>query len=89
MDRTARRMLPVILLLLLPTSAAISREENTMRQPLTVHPTNRRTFADGAGKDGYSTDPPAADGRKVIIADVDHVWPRQFRQWVWKNSRAG
>lgn len=55
MDRTARRMLPVILLLLLPTSAAISREENTMRQPLTVHPTNRRYFADGAGKAIYLT----------------------------------
>ena len=41
------------------------------------------------GKDGYSTDPPAADGRKVIISDVDHVWPKQFRQWVWKSFTRG
>lgn len=41
------------------------------------------------GKDGYNTDPPSADGRKVIIADVDHVWPRQYRQWVWKSLTRG
>ena len=41
------------------------------------------------GKDGYSTDPPAADGRKVIISDVDHVWPKQYRQWVWKSFTRG
>jgi hypothetical protein len=41
------------------------------------------------GKDGYNMDPPSADGRKVIIADVDHVWPRQYRQWVWKSLTRG
>ena len=41
------------------------------------------------GKDGYSTNPPAADGRKVIIADVDHIWPKQYRQWVWKSLTRG
>lgn len=40
-------------------------------------------------KDGYNTDPPAADGHKVIIADVDHVWPKQYRQWVWKSLTRG
>ena len=41
------------------------------------------------GRDGYKTDPPAADGRKVIIADVDHVWPKQYRQWAWKSLTRG
>jgi hypothetical protein len=27
------------------------------------------------GGDGYNADPPPADGRKVVISDVDHVWP--------------
>ena len=40
-------------------------------------------------KDGYNTDPPAADGSKVIIADVDHVWPKQYRPWVWKSLTRG
>lgn len=40
-------------------------------------------------KDGYNTDPPATDGSKVIIADVDHVWPKQYRQWVWKSLTRG
>ncbi len=41
------------------------------------------------GRDGYNTNPPAADGRKVIIADVDHIWPKQYRQWVWKSFTRG
>lgn len=41
------------------------------------------------GKDGYKTDPPPADGRKVIIADVDHIWPKQYQQWVWKSFTRG
>jgi len=40
-------------------------------------------------KDGYNTDPPVADGRKVIISDVDHVWPRHFPQWPWKSFLRG
>jgi hypothetical protein len=35
------------------------------------------------GSDGYNTDPPPANGRKVIVSDVDHVWPRNFPQWTW------
>ena len=41
------------------------------------------------GKDGYSSDPPAADGSKVIISDVDHVWPKEFQKWVWKSFTRG
>jgi len=40
-------------------------------------------------KDGYNTAPPAADGRKVILSDVDHVWPRNFPQWPWKSFTQG
>ena len=40
-------------------------------------------------EDGYSTDPPAATGRKVVISDVDHVWPRNFPQWPWKSFLCG
>ncbi len=25
----------------------------------------------------------------MIIADVDHVWPKQYRQWVWKSLTRG
>ncbi len=50
----------------------------------------------GSG-DGYQTDPPAADGRKVIINDTDHsfYWTglRQAgtaqQAWVWKNFLRG
>jgi hypothetical protein len=41
------------------------------------------------GQDGYNDDPPVADGRKVIIADVDHVWPKDFAGWVWKSFTRG
>ena len=41
------------------------------------------------GKDGYKSDPPAADGSKVIIADVDHIWPGEFQKWVWKSFTRG
>jgi len=40
---------------------------------------------------GYRDDPPAADGRKVILSDTDHLWgvggdnPR----WVWKSFFRG
>jgi hypothetical protein len=37
------------------------------------------------GLDPYKDNPPAADGSKVIIADVDHIWPSApQRGWVWK-----
>lgn len=41
------------------------------------------------GADGYNTDPPAADGRKVIFSDVDHVWPKDFARWPWKSFTRG
>ena len=44
----------------------------------------------------YHTHPPVADGRKVIIADTDHLgWnklrddPAQGRAWAWKNFTRG
>lgn len=37
------------------------------------------------GLDPYKDNPPAADGGKVIIADVDHIWPAApHRDWIWK-----
>lgn len=41
------------------------------------------------GADGYNADPPAADGRKVILSDVDHVWPKDFSCWPWKSFTRG
>ena len=47
---------------------------------------------------GYQTDPPAADGRKVILNDTDHsffftglqrVGIEGQRAWVWKNFTRG
>lgn len=43
----------------------------------------------GRGTD-YLTDPPAADGTKVVIADSDHIEPRtKDRRFVWKNFLRG
>ena len=65
---------------------------------------NAALFASGADwispndTEGYQTDPPAADGRKVIINDTDHsfyyialqkVGPAAQRAWVWKNLTRG
>jgi hypothetical protein len=37
------------------------------------------------GLDPYKDNPPAADGKKVIIADVDHIWPAApHRGWIWE-----
>ena len=39
---------------------------------------------------GYRDDPPAADGKKVIITDTDHLWGiGGNRQWVWKSFLRG
>jgi len=43
---------------------------------------------------GYRTDPPAADGRKVVILDTDHLWghggdPKTMTDWVWKSFLRG
>jgi hypothetical protein len=38
----------------------------------------------------YKTDPPSADGRKVIILDTDHLWGTGGdRVWVWKSFLRG
>ena len=65
---------------------------------------NAALFSSGAGwispndKEGYQTDPPAADGRKVIINDTDHSFyyialrkagVAAQRAWVWKNLTRG
>jgi len=37
------------------------------------------------GLDPYKDNPPAADGAKIIIADVDHIWPAPpHRGWIWE-----
>jgi hypothetical protein len=39
---------------------------------------------------GYRDDPPAADGRKVILNDTDHLWGiGGNHQWVWKSFCRG
>ena len=44
---------------------------------------------DGVSGD-YQNDPPAADGRKVILSDTDHLWGvGGDRVWVWKSFTRG
>lgn len=58
--------------------------------------TNRDLFASRADwispnhVDNYKFDPPAADGRKVIIIDTDHLWGLggDF-DWVWRSFTRG
>lgn len=39
---------------------------------------------------GYRDNPPAADGRKVILTDTDHLWGiGGNRAWVWKSFLRG
>jgi hypothetical protein len=39
---------------------------------------------------GYKDDPPAADGRKVILSDTDHLWGvGGDADWVWKSFLRG
>ncbi|HUS92464.1 MAG TPA: hypothetical protein VM695_11475 [Phycisphaerae bacterium] len=39
---------------------------------------------------GYRDDPPAADGRKVIVTDTDHLWGIGGNAgWVWKSFCRG
>jgi hypothetical protein len=43
-----------------------------------------------SGLDDYRNDPPAADGRKVIMTDTDHLWGvGGDRGWVWKSFARG
>ena len=38
----------------------------------------------------YKYNPPAADGRKVIITDTDHLWGHGVEiQWIWKSVTRG
>ena len=40
--------------------------------------------------ENYQSDPPAADGRKVIVSDTDHLWGvGGDRTWVWKSFLRG
>lgn len=44
---------------------------------------------DGVSGD-YQNDPPAADGRKGIVSDTDHLWGvGGDRTWVWKSFTRG
>ncbi len=44
---------------------------------------------DGVSGD-YRDDPPAADGRKVILSDTDHLWGvGGDRKWAWKSLTRG
>jgi len=39
---------------------------------------------------GYRDDPPAADGRKVVVSDTDHLWGiGGSATWVWKSFLRG
>ena len=43
------------------------------------------------GEGGYRTNPPASDGRKIILIDTDHLWGvgGKSREWVWKSFCRG
>ena len=44
----------------------------------------------GGGDHDYLTDPPAADGRKVLVSDTDHLCGEcGDRAWVWKSLTRG
>lgn len=39
---------------------------------------------------GYDSNPPVADGSKVMISDTDHIWGiGGSREWVWKSFLRG
>ena len=39
---------------------------------------------------GYRDDPPASDGKKIILTDTDHLWGLGGNhQWVWKSFLRG
>ncbi len=41
-------------------------------------------------QDGYRDNPPAGDGRKVVLTDTDHLWGiGGNRAWVWKSFTRG
>lgn len=42
------------------------------------------------GNGGYDSNPPAADGSKVILSDTDHIWGiGGDRTWAWKTFTRG
>jgi hypothetical protein len=53
-----------------------------------VSPSSLRRYV-GIGAD-YTLDPPAGDGRKVVIADTDHIWGIGGDvDWVWRALMRG
>jgi hypothetical protein len=43
-----------------------------------------------SNRDDYKHNPPAADGRKVVISDTDHLWGiGGDHVWVWKSFTRG
>jgi hypothetical protein len=45
---------------------------------------------DGKKADPYRNDPPAADGKKVILLDTDHIWGvGGSSNWAWKSFLRG
>ncbi len=48
------------------------------------------TYLSGLSGEDYRSNPPVADGRKVIILDTDHLWGvGGDRTWVWKSFLRG
>ena len=63
-----------------------------------IYPTGRQIDLEQSPADwispninaGYETDPPASNGKKVIISDTDHLFGLGGdRFWVWKTFHAG
>ncbi len=56
-----------------------------------LFPTPADWISPGHGPHGeYQYDPPAGDGRKVILTDTDHLWGHGGTyQWAWKSMTRG
>ena len=74
-----------------------------MTYPWPPHENNEKLFASpahaispgwggnwGSTADDYRDNPPASDGRKIIIVDTDHLWGvGGDHQWIWKTFLRG
>jgi len=50
----------------------------------------RRLLGDGVAVDNFTYNPPAADGRKVVVTDTDHLWGiGGDRRWAWRSFTRG